>query len=78
MLLSRREHRFQKISVSVVHLDFDREINGVQDASKAAQKRSQTLFKTLFHRLRGSLGALLGGLGLLGESWDAPGTALGP
>ena len=42
------------------------------------QERSQKRFETLFGRLWGSLGALLGGLGLLGGSRDAPGTALGP
>ena len=34
---------------------------------KPPKKRSQTLLQTLFHSLRKSLRALLGGLGLLGS-----------
>ena len=44
--------------------------SGAQDASKAPQERSQTLLETLFGRLCGSLGTLLGGLG---PFWSAQG-----
>ena len=84
MLPSRREHRFLKISVSAAYLDFDLEIttpgnpNGAQDASEASPKRSQTLSETLFRRLWGSLGGLLGELGLLERPRGGPGAVLVP
>ena len=72
------------VQMLAVYLDFNLEITsendlwGAQDAFKASQDRSQTLSKTLFRRLRESLGALLGGLGHLGGPRDAPDTVLGP
>ena len=48
MLPSKREHRFQKISVFAIYRDFEVNIasrnrpNGAQDASVAPQERSQT------------------------------------
>ena len=72
MLPSRREHRFQKISVSAIYPHFGLKIpspgrpNGAQDAPKAPQERSRTLLETLFGRLWGSLGALLVLLGRFG------------
>ena len=81
MLPSRREHRFPKISVSAVYLDFDLEItseNDPQETQMALKTRpflggSQTLSETLFRRLWGSLGGLLGELGLLERPQDGPG-----
>ena len=71
MLPSKREHRFQKISVSAIHLHSGLKIpfpklpagrpNGAQNAPKAPQERSQTLLETHFGRLFfGALRALQG------------------
>ena len=88
MLPSRREHRFPKISVSADNLDSDLEITSGNDPQetpmalktrpKPPKKRSQTLSKTLFRRLRGSLGGLLGELSHLERPRDGPGAVLVP
>ena len=46
----------------------------LSDVSKAPQERSQTLLETLFGRLWGSLGSLLGALG---PFWSAQGPSRG-
>ena len=66
VLPSRREHRFQKITVSANYLDLTFKITSqtdLQDASMALKtrpKRSQTHLESLFGGLRGSLRTLLG------------------
>ena len=84
MLPCTREHRFQKITVSAIYLHFNFKITSqndlldAQDASKAPQERSQTLLETLFGRLWGSLGALLGAFGSFWSAQGPPGRALAP
>ena len=84
MLPLRREHKFQKISVSAIYLNFSIKITSQNElldapmASKAPQERSQTLLETLFGCLWVSLGALLGAFGSFWSAQGPPGRAPAP
>ena len=81
MLPSRREHRFQKISVSAIYLHFELKISSQSDlldapmALKTHPKRKSAPRRswTLFGRLWGSLGAFLGALGPFWSAQGPPG-----
>ena len=87
MLPSRREHRFPKISVSAVYLDFDLEItseNDIQDTQMAPKTRPKLPKNVPKHSQRrffgvsGGLWGLLGELSLLERPRDGPGAVLVP
>ena len=84
MLPSRREHRFPKISVSAVYLDFDLEITSENDtqetqmALKTRPKPPKNAPRRSQRRYFGVSGGLLGGSWVNSASWKGLGMVLGP
>ena len=84
MLPSRREHRFQKINVSAVYLDFDLEMTskndprGAQMALKTRPKPPKNAPRRSQRRFLGVSGGLLGGSWVNSASWKGLGMVLGP
>ena len=84
MLPSRREHRFRKIGVSALYLDFGLEITSENDAGET-QRALQTRPKPPSNaprrsqrRFSGVSGGLLGGSWVNSASWKGLGMVLGP